>query len=386
MKRVTVFVVVMLTLGTRVFAQEAQATARSPLDAWSFGGFLYSTAGYDIDNEHWGGSEVVIDGESASYLYYTRLTADWKRGDLVVSLGFNILANYDLGSNTGMPNPSLYWAYGQMPFFNDILLVQLGKVRDITYSSMGRLNTDGGEGSGGMFHIRPVTGLSFGMGIFIPETGGNLEEAKISFGAAYELNKIFKIAAAGNYSNSELDMLTGGVSLLNVPNLRASAEVVMKQASAGDDHPLVVIDQVLSYRIKDLSFGMTAYQFLNKANKFVKKATDGIFNSTPIPDTQAARLGLSFDPWVSYQINRITPRMDFTFESYGVKRNTVLGTEQENERFKFTVKPSCGIRLGMVSQLSFSYTFGYTYDTVTGEDAAIKTSNQVAVVFIAALM
>ena len=76
-------------------------------------------------------------------------------------------------------------------------------------------------------------------------------------------------------------------------------------------------------------------------------------------------MGLSFDPWISYRINNITPRLTFSGESYGFKDYTVMGLEREKERFSFSIKPSVALQLGMSGQLELSYTYRLNRDTTT---------------------
>jgi hypothetical protein len=380
MKKLIVFFLVLLTAGTMAFAQDSN---------WKLGGFLYSTMAYDINEKTWGSSEIIVDGQTTKFLYLSRLTADWKNtlrsGDIGFSAGLEMRADRDVGPNSNMPNVYARYVYGYSSFFDNKMLVKVGKVDDTTFNSGGRLSTDGGVGAGVMLQFAPITGLKFGGGAYMPVNGGSVEEALYSFGAVYELPRVFKISGAGSITKNELKMATAGVSLLAVNNLRAQAETLIYPMTPGDPHPMTAIDEILSYRINDLTFGIDMFQFINNANLFLGKGGGAPFNTASIPDTQSFKMGLSFDPYVQYQIGNFTPRMGFSFENYGVKDFTATRKEREQDRFIFTVKPSIAYRFGLVSQLTLGYVYTLQADKLTvggtGNDPEITHNSKVTLTF-----
>jgi hypothetical protein len=346
--------------------------------------------GYSITNETWGGSNVTIDGESVSYLYMTRVTADWKsalRGgkEIGFSMGLDARENADVGPNSHSPAISAKYVYGYGSLFDNKLIIKIGKVSDSTFNSGGRLSTDGGEGAGIMFTYAPLTNLKFGAGAYLPEGGGDFELAKYSFGASFELPKIFRINASASIQNNDFKMGTAGIAMLAVDNLRVHAEAFMYPITQGDPHPQTIIDEIVSYRLNDLSFGIDAYQFFNNSNFFLRKGGAAPFTNYTITENQTFKMGLSLDPWVSYQLGDFTPRLGFSYESYGFKDFTATGAEREQNRMIVTVKPSIAYRFSMISQVTLGYTYTLQSDTFTvggsDSDPEITHDNKISLVF-----
>jgi hypothetical protein len=418
MKKFIIFLFVLLTAGTSVFTQEAQAAPRNPLDGWSFNGFMYSTMGYDIDQQTWGGTDVMIDGASMSFLYYTRMGVDYDRDNYGFALSVMAISGYDTSDSMRSPLPSVYQAYGWMNFFEKKMEVKMGWVRDSTYNSGGRISTDGGEGAGALIKFNPFTGLSIGGGVYAPRLPtltevtrdptiskngtGPVEQARVTWGVTYELSKVFKITNAGSWRDNTFPTITSGLHLLAVPNLTAIVEVfanniLYKQPEAG--YPLIAFDQTLSYRVgRQLQFGINAYQFLNNTNMLVSKGGGGnVFGSIAydrvdnvggmdLHSENYYDVGFSVDPWVSYQIGMFVPRLNMSFEGYGNQaKTTMVATgmvmnDRETERFLISLKPQLSIRLGMAS-LDLSYALQMITDTVNDEKADMVYDNKLTVMF-----
>jgi hypothetical protein len=370
MKKFIVFLVILFAISAAGFSQ----TSANP---WKFSGFLYSTLGYDIDQQYWGGSDVMIDGASMNFLYYARVSGDYDRGDMGAALSVMAISGYDTSTTMRAPLPSVYQAYGWGKFFEKKLEVKMGYVRDTTYNSGGKISTDGGEGVGIMLKYAPITGLSIGGGFYaprlpsktetdrnshltvtVPNTGGTVqiplypatltpgfsttgtgpvEKATVSWGVAYEMAKVFKISYAGGWRDNALVLMTSGIHLLAVPNLTASFEVFTsniryKEPEAG--YPYIAFDETLAYRIdQKLTFGVSAYQFFNNTNIILSRGGPGAFynaaydrvdiinvpvmGDVEIHSVNTYDVGLAFDPYVSYQINMFTPRLGLSIESYG---------------------------------------------------------------------
>jgi len=402
MKRVIALLALLLVAWGSVFAQQAQqpsATqqtqqpstqpaqpARPPAAEFKFSGFLSSTFGYDIENDSWGGREVMIDNQPSTFLYYTRLIGDWSRQNVGFSFAFNVLNSYDIGvsnaagSATGMPYPSLHWGYGHITVLDNTLQVKMGKIRDDTYNSGAALNTDGQEGgrnSGGVLvHYRPIPNFSVGAGVYIPTTGAKGDEVNYSFGAYYVIPNLLRFAVAGGADAGYYNITTGGITLLAVPNLRAAVEIVVRSNRKDDPHPTFVIDQLVNYRLDDLTLGLTVYQFLNNGNRNLRKGGLPVFDTIPIPDNTSARLGFSIDPYATYRLGAFYPRLGLSFENYAVKQYTPTDREREDERFIISVKPSIAFRAGQ-AQIELGYTWIHYIDTqrIAGRPDATTTSD-----------
>jgi hypothetical protein len=317
------------------------------------------------------------------------------------------------------PLPSLYQAYGWMNFFDKKLEAKMGYIRDTTYNSGGRISTDGGEGAGMMLKYTPITGLSVGGGFYAPripsatELGrdpslptngtGPVEKATVSWGVAYEMSKVFKISYAGGWRDNMMPTMTSGIHLLAVPNLTANFEfftsnIRYKEPEAG--FPYIAFDETLVYRVgRQLTFGISAYQFLNNTNILVSKGGGGAFYSAPYDRVDTVNgidlhsvnkydIGLSFDPYVSYQIGMFTPRLNLTVEHYGNKMETTMVAtstkmvDDETKRFLLSLKPQLTIRIGFAS-IDLSYAMSMTTDTLNGNKVDPVFDNKLTAMFTA---
>ena len=275
MRRFILFVMVLFLAGTLAFAQMSPQMGTD----WRFGGFLYTTLGFDPENLYWAGTDVIIDGMPSTLMYYLRLNGSWTRSNY----GFNFIANaiegFDVSESarsTQMPGVSLHSAWGHALFFEEKLLVQFGKVFDTQYNSQGRLSLDGGEGTGIYFHLRPINNLSVAVGAFAPEGGGPLEAGQLTFGLLYEIPRTFRFSIGSSVRDEALYRFTNGISYNPTPNLRFHNEVSLLRASTGtgDFQYYGMVDQSVSYRMNNLSIGMFAYQFINNGNRYGQKSRD----------------------------------------------------------------------------------------------------------------
>jgi hypothetical protein len=195
--------------------------------------------------------------------------------------------------------------------------------------------------------------------------------------------------------------MTSGIHLLAVPNLTAVFEVFAnniryEQPEAG--YPFIAFDQTLTYRIgRQLSFGLNGYQFINNTNMLVSKGGGGVFglaaydrvdmvSGNELHSKNIYDVGLSFDPWVSYQIGMFVPRLNMTFESYGNKSETTMVAtgikmvDTETKRFLISLKPQLSIRVGMAS-IDLSYALQMINDTVNDTKADIVFDNKLTAMF-----
>jgi len=362
MKKGFIILCVLLILGSAAFAQQ---------DGWKMSGFLYTTMGYNPVTNAWAGQSVIIDGAVYTMMYYTRIVANYTRGNYGFTIGANIIEGFDRG-DVNWELFSMNMGFGTGFFFDKQLEVQIGKVFDTKYNSGGRLSMDGGEGPGFYLHYKPAffDGFSISAGVFAPDGGGEFKAAKFTFGTLYEIPRVFKVTGALSIKNYEVDRFSTGITYTGVNNLRTQFEIAGMK-SANTDRVWAVIDQIVQYRMSDLTVGIYGYQFINNANRYASKSRDNpIFSTIPVPENQIARLGWSVDPWFSYRIGMITPRLTCSVESYGNQEYMVTGLLRERERMSFSATPSIALQLGMMGQITLDYKFVYHHDTTAIDGVA----------------
>jgi hypothetical protein len=142
---------------------------------------------------------------------------------------------------------------------------------------------------------------------------------------------------------------------------------------------------------------MYAYQFINNTNALVSKGGGGVVGSAAYDrvDPSAAGevrsenyydVGLSFDPWISYQIGMFVPKLNMSVEHYGNQaKRTIVATgvvvnDTETERFLVSLKPQVSIRLGTTS-LDLSYALQVITDTINDEKADAVFDNKLSAMF-----
>jgi hypothetical protein len=241
---------------------------------------------------------------------------------------------------------SIPYAYGWGSFLNKVLTVTGGLVDDSTWASSGVFFADdAGEGLGTLIKLKPIDGLNLGVGAYVitPQSGGNnnilivpgggdnptdlskiditLDRLKYTFNAGYTLPDLLKVNIAFRTANQtgdatsryadedtevfdstkgETSKLIFGLQILAVKDLTAVIEVVAdKLEDTGADKEKDNIDldfyETLGYKLGDLSFGLNAAQYIR-----TEKDKDH-------------DLGVQLNPWVSYAIGSIVPRLDLTY-------------------------------------------------------------------------
>jgi hypothetical protein len=248
-------------------------------------------------------------------------------------------------------------AYGWFSVFNSILTVKGGIVDDGVFHTPGAayLALDQGEGLGAFVTIAPISGLDIGVGAYLKETAfesqqnqsinngtpdtlpgstipgswyfkRDLDDVKYTFNLAYTLPDAarfvasFRTKSEASSTGAPLSSrLNASVSLLAVPNLKAILELQLdnlqnfKTMHNGDEDawnrtvgtspgvtPVsasgkINIYETIQYDAGNLSAGLWAVQWLSQAEN-----TD---------------LALYINPWVSYTIGSIVPRLDLGYGS-----------------------------------------------------------------------
>jgi hypothetical protein len=283
-----------------------------------------------------------VDSEQAGYRF--RLNGSYTNADATAGAKFRFQAQskFDAGSF------SLPYAYGWVSFLNKIFTVSGGLVDDGTWSSGGAiLDDDVGEGLGVLIKISPLEGLNLGAGAYVmnQQSGGNnnvlvipagdasasattdftkinipLDRLKYTASAGYTLKNVFKTNLtyrtanqAGDkvsrYASADLESFAGrdetsklifSAHVLAVKNLTAGIEAELdKLEDSGVDRDKDNIDfnlyETIGYKIDNLDFGLNAIQYF-KAEKDKEYDT-----------------GLHFNPWISYAIGAVVPRLDLNY-------------------------------------------------------------------------
>ncbi|MDR0730403.1 MAG: hypothetical protein LBF63_01960, partial [Treponema sp.] len=348
--------VLILAVAGGLFAQELK-----------FDGYLNSGLGIvstDTKVEDGSGTKTAdtkilpfgVDSEQSGYRF--RLHGSYTNAESTAGAKFRFQAQ----SSFALGAFSLPYAYGWVSFLNKIFTVTGGLVDDNTWN-LGSpiLNNDVGEGLGALVKISPIDGLNLGVGAYVitPQGGSAnntlvipagdgtvesksfsgldipLDRLKYTFSAGYTMPDFFKVIATfrtanqtvnaiSRFGNADSEVFFGdessrlifGVQLLAVKNLTAIVEVsANKLEDTGVDKDKDNIDldfyETLGYKIGDLSFGLNAVQYL-----MVEKDADH-------------DLGLHLNPWVSYAIGSIVPRLDLNYFLAG-KALTGTATYDDN--------------------------------------------------------
>jgi hypothetical protein len=178
-------------------------------------------------------------------------------------------------------------------------------------------------GLGALLKVTPIDGLVIGAGAYaigrnsgsnnnILDTSGSLgipvklADARYAFHLAYTMPDTFRFdvsyrtksgfATAANKTSK----LYADLRLLKVKNLTAVVAASLDYLEDYSKNGTTTLSETFAYKIDQLNFGLNATQFLfNADNKEVS---------------------LLFNPWVSYAINSIVPRLDLVYLTNGRSR------------------------------------------------------------------
>jgi hypothetical protein len=247
-------------------------------------------------------------------------------------------------------------ASGWLSFLEGKLVVNGGIINDTTWAMGGILDDDAGEGLGSLVKVTPVKGLDLGLGIYaISSLGGGdgnrlargLDKNTVAAGSAkyavnlgYTMPDMFKVTAVwrnkneaatsarGDLGRDESSKLILGAKVLAVKGLTAIIEAELdnlqdfEEVKAGkkNDWGAAVTDsekysgkinfyESFGYTLEDtgpgdLGVGLKLAQYISMKTEVTK----GDNKTGP---------GLWFNPWVSYAIGNIIPRLDFVYMAGG---------------------------------------------------------------------
>jgi hypothetical protein len=302
----------------------------------------------DGDGTKTADTKVVAFGvDSEQSIYRFRLNGSYASEDGNTGAKFRFQAQNNFNSGAF----SIPYAYGWASFFNKILTVNGGLVDDGAWGSGGAiLNDDVGEGLGTLVKASPIDGLNLGVGVYVitPQGGGSnntiivpdevsLGRLKYTFNAGYAVPDLLKLTltfrtanqtgdATGKYNDADTERFAGsetsklifGAQVLAVKGLTAVVEVEAdKLEDTGVDKEKDNIDlnlyETLGYKLGDLAFGLNAVQYIR-----VEKDVDHDF-------------GLQLNPWVSYAIGSIVPRLDLTYFLAGTATTTLASVTDDGQ-------------------------------------------------------
>jgi len=261
---------------------------------------------------------------------------------------------------------SMPYLYGWVGFLQNKITLTGGLVDDGTWTSADWWwGDDTGEGLGLLFKTEPVKGLIFGVGAYtISQQGsgannwlqvqvsedypkwdasansgsggyvkdtrtvsrlpnfGELtlkpEDVKYTFNLAYTMPDAFRFnvmfrtqnKAGWTATRNQADYGYGGreesmflqaeLRLLAVKNLTAIVVGTFDYLQSFEKKGNIMLSETLGYKIDNLNFGLNAVQFLYNRTD----ASDNKIDYNP---------SLLFNPWVSYTIDKIVPRLDLVY-------------------------------------------------------------------------
>jgi len=326
-----------------VFAQELK-----------FDGYLNSGMGVVFNNKEGDDAYVKVFGtDSESNGYRFRLNGSY------TNEAKNVGAKFRLQSQRRTDQAgylSLPYLYGWMGFLDNVITLTGGLVDDGTWTSADWWwNDDAGEGLGLLLKAEPVKGLIFGVGaytisqqsggsnnalLYVPVTGGTganttygsarlpnfseitpkAEDVKYTLNVAYTMPDTFRLNAifrtknkAGWIANRHLDaddytyggreesmFLQAEFRLLAIKNLTAIVVGGFNKLEKFDKRGNMMFSETFGYKIDKLNVGLNAVQLLyNRVD-----SNDEKLDIDP---------GLLFNPWVSYTIDKLVPRLDLVY-------------------------------------------------------------------------
>ncbi|MDR3122277.1 MAG: hypothetical protein LBU16_00665 [Treponema sp.] len=285
-----------------------------------------------------------VDSEQPGYRFRLSGSYTGEEGNAGAKFRLQAQSKFDYGAL------SIPYAYGWASFLDKVLTVSGGLVDDKTWESGGFYASDVDEGLGALVKLSPIDGLTLGVGAYVisPQGGSDnniliipageeadddedlpvtdfskvdigLDRLKYTVGVGYTLPDLFKATASfrtanqtangvSKYADADLEEFSSretmklilSAQILAVKDLKAVVEAVFdKLEDTGKDKDKDNIDvdlyETLEYKISDLTLGLNVAEYIR-----IEKDKDH-------------DLGLHFNPWVSYAIGSIVPRLDLNY-------------------------------------------------------------------------
>jgi len=349
MKRLMVIAVLCAVVSGAICAQELK-----------FDGYLNSGMGVVFNDKEGDDSYVKVFGvDSESNGYRFRLNGSYTNETKDVGAKFRLQSQRRIDQSGYL---SLPYLYGWMGFFENKLTLTGGLVDDSTWTSADWYwNDDTGEGLGLLLKAEPVEGLNLGVGAYTisqqsggsnnmlqytpvtivtdPITGDPIsytygaarlpnfgeimlktEDVKYTFNAAYTMPDAFRLSAIFRTKNKagwaadrhlDADLYTYGgreesmflqseFRLLAIKDLTAVVVGAFNRLEKFSKRGNMMFSETFGYKIDSLNVGLNAVQFLYNR-------VDGNDEKIDVDP------GLLFNPWVSYTIDKVTPRLDMVY-------------------------------------------------------------------------
>jgi hypothetical protein len=307
----------------------------------------------------------VLGVDSEQWGYRFRLNGSYANSDNNAGFKFRIQsqsrtdtsasATIDGTTVTLAVNPigvfGLPYAYGWVSFLDNKITLNGGIVDNGTWASGGAiLNDDQGEGLGILAVVSPIAGLDLGIGAYLRnvQSGSNNNtlydnnsaginfanlnvnplDAKYTFNVGYTAADLLKLSAtfrlknkAGGAASTSYDVddyKYGGrdessraiiaARLLMVDNLTAIVEAELNKIEDFGDSGTITIYETVGYKLGSLNVGLNMAQYLNQVED-----PDNVADLARKGD-----VGLRFNPWVSYALGSIVPRLDLVYFNGGI--------------------------------------------------------------------
>jgi hypothetical protein len=393
MKRILTLLVV-LTAGTALFAQEfkwsgyfnsglgiaaSDASGAEPylrvfgVDAGQ-DGFRFRLNGAWTNAEGTAGLNFRFQSQASVFTAGTTPISTTVTTDVTTIIGGNPETGTGTGTGTGTAAYtdfnyfSLPYAYGWVKALDGVITASGGIVDDGTWDTGGFIlaNRDGGdqgEGLGALLKVSPITGLDLGFGAYAVSINSGsanntlalplnsrpkLYDVKYTANLGFTLPDVFRINASfrskntsGGTSNSAANTsrIVFGVKVLALKDLTAILEVEANKLDDFSDSGLFAVYETLGYKLGDLQFGLNAGQYVSKV--------------AAQPD-----FSLEIDPWVSYALGSIVPRLDIVYfqgggpgpvstDKYG--RGNVHSVTYNSTQDVLSFRPSVKFNIGSTS-------------------------------------
>jgi hypothetical protein len=343
MKKLVVIAVCIAVMSGILYAQELK------FDGYINGGL--GVVANDRDGEEPYVKAFGVDSESNGYRF--RLNGAYTNEAKNAGARFRLQGQRRLDQSMYLSMPYLY---GWAGFFENKITLTGGLVDEGTWTSADWWwNDDTGEGLGLLLKAEPIKGLVFGAGAYTisqQSGGGNnwlqftpisqgadgtytaganrlpnfgdlmlkAEDVKYTIGAAYTMPDTFRFSAifrtqnkAGwtgtrylegddyDYSGREESaFLQAEFRLFAVKDLTTVVVCTFDKLEAFEKRGNIMFSETFGYKIDKLNVGLNAVQFLYNRTDSNDEKVD--FNP-----------GLLFNPWVSYTIDKVVPRLDLAY-------------------------------------------------------------------------
>jgi hypothetical protein len=420
MKKLTVIAVCIALMSGVLYAQELK-----------FDGYINSGLGF-VTNDNEDSDPYVkafgVDSESNGFRF--RLNGVYTNESKNAGARFRLQAQRRIDQSGYFSVP---FVYGWASFLENKITVTGGLVDDGTWTSADWWwNDDTGEGLGLLLKAEPVKGLIFGVGAYtisqqsgggnnwlayVPTSGtdadgnptygsarlpnfGDLmlkaEDVKYTINAAYTMPDTFRLNAvyrtqnkAGWVANRHLegdDYTYGGreesaffqaeFRLLAVKDLSAVVVGTFDKLENFDKSGNIIFSETFGYKIDKLNIGLNAVQFL-----YNRQVNDEKVEYNP---------GLLFNPWVSYTIDKIVPRLDLAYFMGGQSKtasgagqwerrgfvNVAKAKDADDDYSVFSVRPSVKINVDNRTFIEIGDMVNYDLATKDGAYKDSKDANK----------